>query len=195
MRKQTAVGLIAALAASAALWVFPALVFPAPGVNDAMVLADLSLPVVGAILVGSIVLLIAGLVRGWPASGPVALGAFLIGVAAAFVISLLTIGNMSNDRFMPLLFFPAPFATAGIVVLAVGLTRRTPGAVGSGLVVGGIATACLLAWMLARGAQDWLLVPYGFDVLLFIALESIVAYWIGATRSRRSSGMKPDSDT
>lgn len=56
-------------------------------------LADLTLPVVGAILAGSIAIVIVGVTRGWRSSGAVALGVFFIGVAAVFVISLLTIGN------------------------------------------------------------------------------------------------------
>jgi hypothetical protein len=47
------------------------------------------------------------------------------------------------------------------------------------LVIGGLAAAPLLAWILARGAGDWLLAPYGFDVLLLIALESAGGY-VGA---------------
>ena len=146
MAKQAVVGLIVAGVTAVALWVSPLLLFPTPGANDAIVLADLTLPVVGAILAGSIAVVIVGVTRGWRSSGAVALGVFFIGVAAVFVISLLTIGNMSNDRFMPLLFLPVPFAAVGLAALAIGLSQRTAGALGSGFVVGGIATALLLAW-------------------------------------------------
>jgi hypothetical protein len=53
--------------------------------------------------------------------------------------------------------------------------------------IGGIATALLLAWILARGSRDWLLAPYGFDVLLMIALGSAVVFLLGVT-SRQSGG-------
>jgi hypothetical protein len=42
----------------------------------------------------------------------------------------------------------------------------------------------LIAWVLARGARDWLLAPYGFDILLLIALESAVVYIAGASLRR-----------
>jgi hypothetical protein len=179
MKSMRAVGLIVALAVVVGLWVFPAIAFPNPGVNDAMVLADLTLPVVGAILLASIAVLILGNVRRWPSTAPVALGTFLIGVAVVFVISLVTFGNMSNGRFAPLLLLPVPFGLAGIVTLAVGLTHRTAGAARAGFAIGGVATALLLAWMLARGATDWLQAPYGFDVLLLVALESAIVYVSG----------------
>jgi hypothetical protein len=98
--------LIVALAITAGLWVWPALAFPNPGVNDAMTLADLTLPVVGATLLACIFALVLGYLRHWPSAAPVALGTFLVGVAMVFVIGLMTIGNMSNDRFMPLLSCP-----------------------------------------------------------------------------------------
>jgi hypothetical protein len=191
MTSLRAVGLIVAVAITVGLWVFPALAFPNPGFNDAMLLADLSLPVVGAILLASIVALILGFNRRWSSAAPVALGTFLIGVAVVFVIGLVTIGNMSDDRFAPLLFLPIPFAVIGIVALAVGLGRRTAGAVRTGLVIGGIATALLLAWMFARGARDWLLAPYGFDVLLLIALESTIVYLAGATWRQSGRELHP----
>ena len=147
-------------------------------------LADLSLPLVGVILLSSIVALVLGYGRRWSSTGPVGLGAFLIGVAIAMVIGLVTFGNMSNDRFLALLFLPVLFVPFGIVVLAVGLTVRSTGHARRGLVIGGLATALLIAWVLARGARDWLLAPYGFDVLLLIALESAVVYIAGATWRR-----------
>lgn len=184
VRTLKALGLIAAAALVAGLWVLPPLAFPSPGANDAIVLANLSLPLVGAILLASIVALILGYRRRSSSAGPVALGTFLIGVAAALVIGLVTFGNMSNDRFLALLFLPVLFVPFGIVVLAVGLTVRSVGHARRGLVIGGLATALLIAWVLARGARDWLLAPYGFDVLLLIALESAVVYIAGATWRR-----------
>jgi hypothetical protein len=181
--------LIVALAITAGLWVLPALAFPNPGINDAMTLADLTLPVVGETLLGCIVALALSYVRHWPSAGPVALGTFLIGVAMALVSGLVTIGNMSNDRFMPLLLLPLPFAVVGTVVLAFGLGRRTAGAARIGLMLGGIATALLLAWILARGSRDWLLAPYGFDVLLLILLGSAVVFVLGVTW-RQSGGTR-----
>ena len=103
---------LAALAITAGLWVWPALAFPHPGANDAMALADLSMPVVGATLLASTIAVVSGFRRHWPSAAPVALGTFLIGVALVFVISLATIGNMSNDRFMPLLFLPVQIGRA-----------------------------------------------------------------------------------
>ncbi len=184
--------LIVALAITAGLWVWPALAFPNPGINDAMTLADLTLPVVGATLLGCIVALVLGYVRHWPSAAPAALGTFLIGVAVALVIGLLTIGNISNDRFGPLLFLPVPFAVVGMLILALGLARRTTGTARSGLAIGGIATALLLAWILARGARDWLLAPYGFDVLLLVALGSAVVFLLGMTWPQSGREFHPD---
>jgi len=141
-------GLLAAVALAAGLWVLPPRAFPNPGANDAIVLADLSLPLVGAMLLASIVALIGGYRRRWSSAGPVALGTLLIGVAAALVIGLVTFGNMSNDRFLALLFLPVLFVPFGIVVLAVGLTVRSTGNARQGLVIGGLATAVLIAWVL-----------------------------------------------
>lgn len=184
VRTLRVVGLIAAAALAAGLWVLPPLAFPNPGANDAIVLADLSLPLVGALLLASIVALIGGYRRRWSSAGPVALGTFLIGVAAALVIGLVTFGNMSNDRFLALLFLPVLFVPFGIAALTVGLTAPSTGHARYGLVIGGLAAAVLIAWVLARGARDWLLAPYGFDILLLIALESAVVYLAGATWRR-----------
>lgn len=177
-------GLIAAAAIAVGLWVLPSLAFPSPGANDAITLADLSLPLVGALFLASTVALVGGYRRHWSTAGPVALGTFMIGGAAALVIGLVTFGNMSNDRFLALLFLPVLLVPFGIVVLAVGLTVRSTGQARQGLVIGGLATALLIAWVLARGARDWLLAPYGFDILLLITLESAVAYFAGATWRR-----------
>lgn len=177
-------GLIAAAALATGLWVLPALAFPKPGPNDAIALADLSLPLVGATLVALTGALIGGYRRRWASAGPVALGTFCIGAAAALVIGLVTFGNMSNDRFLALLFLPVLFTPFGIVVLAVGLTVRSTGQTGHALVIGGLGTAVLIAWVLARGARDWVLAPYGFDVLLLVTLESAVVYIAGATLQR-----------
>src|SRR5258708_26745943 len=119
-----ALGLLAAVALAAGLWVLPRRAFPNPGANDAIVLADLSLPLVGAMLLASIVTLTGGYRRRWSSAGPVALGTLFFGAAAAPLFGLLPFGKISNTPFPSLLFLPVPFVPVGIVVLAFGLTVR-----------------------------------------------------------------------
>ena len=177
-----------AVAIAIGLWEWPLLAFRNPGVNDAMTLADLTLPVVGVILLTCMVAVVFGYVRRWSAVAPVALGAFLVGVGLVFVIALVSIGNMSDDRFAPFLFLPIPFGLAGMLALIFGLTRGTLRSTRSGLVIGGIATVLLLIWILARGARDWLLAPYGFDVMLLIGLGAAVVFLLGLTKRQSDGG-------
>ncbi|HYM96264.1 MAG TPA: hypothetical protein VET26_03100, partial [Candidatus Sulfotelmatobacter sp.] len=117
------------------------------------------------------------------AAASVALGTFLIGVSCVFVIVLITVGNISDDRFGPLLFLPVLYFVAGAVILLSGSGPRA--GVRVGLAIGGAASILLLAWMLARGSRDWLAAPYGFDILLLIALEATGAYAGASTLGAR----------
>jgi hypothetical protein len=171
-------------AVAVALWIFPAVVFPAPAANDAMVLANLTLPVVAIELLGGTGLAAAGAARQRNGGGAVAMGTFFAGVAVAFGIALVAVGNMSDDRFMPLLFLPVPFVVFGIAIFAIGFARGGAGELVFGVTAGAVAAALLLGWLLIRGSRDWLLAPYGFDVFMLIALEAGLSYWLGSRRMR-----------
>jgi len=54
-----------AVAIAIGLWEWPLLAFRNPGVNDAMTLADLTLPVVGVILLTCMVAVVFGAVGVW----------------------------------------------------------------------------------------------------------------------------------
>lgn len=174
------IGSILTLAIAGALWFFPSVVFPKPGVDEAMVLADLTLPLVGVVLLADIVLVLIGNGRGWSTAAPLALGVYLLGVVLAFVVGSNSFANMAEDRFDPLFYLPGLFLVAGIVVLIVGLRRRIEGSARAGMMIGGVASALLVVWMIVRGPRDWLRAPYGFDILLLIAFVSVVVYVAGA---------------
>jgi len=54
-----------------------------------------------------------------------------------------------------------------VVALAVGLALSPPRAqLLQGAIFGVVAAAFVCAWILLRGSRDWLLAPYGFDVLV-----------------------------
>lgn len=174
------IGSIVTLAIAVGLWFFPSVLFPKPGVNEAMVLADLTLPLVGVVLLADIVLVLIGNGRGWSTAAPLALGIYLLGVVLAFVVGSNSFANMAEDRFDPLFYLPGLFLVAGIVVLIVGLRRRIEGSARAGMIIGGVASALLVVWMVVRGPRDWLWAPYGFDILLLIAFASVVVYVAGA---------------
>lgn len=174
------IGSIVTLAIAVGLWFFPSVVFPKPGVDEAMVLADLTLPLVGVVLLADIVLVLIGNGRGWSTAAPLALGIYLLGVVLAFVVGSNSFANMAEDRFDPLFYLPGLFLVAGIVVLIVGLRRRIEGSARAGMIIGGVASALLVVWMVVRGPRDWLWAPYGFDILLLIAFASVVVYVAGA---------------
>jgi hypothetical protein len=157
------------VAAAVVLWFFPLVLFPHPATNDAIALSNLEWLVVLAGLAGVVVALIR-LPRAASATR-IGLGMFLLGAAAAFVIGLFAFGNFQDDRYLPLLFFPFPTGGAGVVALAVGLAlspRRAQ--LLQGAIVGVVAAAFVCGWILERGARDWLLAPYGFDVVVLIVV-------------------------
>ena len=101
-------GAVAIVAALAILWVFPILLFPHPETNEAIWLSNLELVVLLVGLVGLVAVL--AIRREHATVMRVGLGIFLLGVAADFVIGLVTFGNMSDDRFLPLVFLPVRLA-------------------------------------------------------------------------------------
>lgn len=101
-----------------------------------------------------------------------AVGVLLVGAAIALIVGLLVFGNMSNDRFGPLLVFPPVLGLVGlvgiVVAVALGAQHRSQLVRGAGY---GLAMAFGFgAWTLVRGARDWLLAPYGLDLLLLLAV-------------------------
>jgi hypothetical protein len=150
------------------LWVFPMVLFPQPSTNEAIELSNLEWLVLLAGLAGLVVVLIR-LPRSATAAR-IGLGIFLLGAAAALVIGLLVFGNLQDDRFLPLLVLPVPIGGAGVAALAVGLALSPPrrAQVLQGVIFGLAAAVFAGAWILLRGSRDWLLAPYGFDVLVLL---------------------------
>jgi hypothetical protein len=149
------------------LWVFPMVLFPQPSTNEAIELSNLEWLVLLAGLAGLVVVLIR-LPRSATAAR-IGLGIFLLGAAAALVIGLLVFGNLQDDRFLPLLVLPVPIGGAGVVALAVGLALGPSRAqVLQGVIFGAAAAVFAGAWIVLRGSRDWLLAPYGFDVLVLL---------------------------
>ena len=159
------------LAALVAVLAFPGLVFPHPGTNDAIGLADAEWPLVGLEVAGAIFVYarFQGAVGTRLRAG---VGALLLGAAIALVVGLIVFGNLSNDRFAALLVFPPVLAFIGLagigIAAAAGIQHRPELLRGTAY---GLAFAVGFgAWTLVRGARAWLLAPYGFDLLLLLAV-------------------------
>jgi hypothetical protein len=170
-RSSTAVAWIVIFLALAWLWVFPGLMFPQPNTNDAIGLTDAEWLILLGIIGGAVgAIAVFHGARGTAVR--TALGVFLLGSAAALVVGFLVFGNTSNDRFGQLIYFPPVIALVGLIGLVVGVAAS--GAHKSELFRGalyGLAAAVIIAvWVLIRGARDWLLAPYGFDILAAILI-------------------------
>lgn len=152
-----------------AVLAFPFVVFPRPGVNDAIWLGDAEWPLLLLEIAGAVVAYAA--FRDWRgAIVRAGIGVFLFGAAVALALGLLVFGNLSDDRFAPLLFFPPVLALAGlagiVVAIAAGARHRAQLRLGAFF---GVAFAFAYgAWTLVRGANAWLHAPYGFDLMLLI---------------------------
>lgn len=169
---------------------FPLFVFPHPKTNDAIGLADAEWPLFLLELAGAVVAYVVfrgkvgALIR-------VAIGVLLLGAAISLVVGLLVFGNLSDDRFGPLLFFPPVLCLVGLAGLVVGIAAghmyRSWLLRGAGY---GIGFAFFFgAWTLVRGARAWLLAPYGFDLLLLIGVLGVGAVVLGTSPNvRRSLG-------
>jgi len=163
------------------LWVMPGVLFPRPHINEAIELAALG-PLLYLVTLGASLLSLVGVaVLGWKVEGPVGLGALLLGLAAAFVLAIVSFGNFSDDRFLPLFFTPVLAVPVGIAMVVAGLAMRSRSR-GRPLIgaARGVAAAVVVAlWLLARGATDWLQAPYGFDVYGLIAVALVVVLYLG----------------
>jgi hypothetical protein len=178
-------GLIAILVV---LWVFPIVLFSHPETNEAIWLSNLEMLLLLAGLVGLVAVLV--IRREHATVMRIALGIYLLGVAADFVIGLVAFGNMSDDRFLPLLFFPVPIGLAGLVTFVVGLglsgMRRPELFRGAGY---GLAAAAVVGiWILLRGSRDWLLAPYGFDIVVLILVIGAGVVLLGGNVRKAATG-------
>jgi hypothetical protein len=163
------------------LWLMPAL-FPHPGPNDALELSSLG-PLLYLIAIGaSLVSPVGVFAKGWKAEVLVGLGVFLIGVSGAFVLAIVAFGNFSDDRFLPLFVAPVLAAPVGIVITVVGwtITLRRRGRPLLGAAIGAAVAVVVVLWLLARGARDWLLAPYGFDVFGLISVGAVTVTFASA---------------
>ena len=182
-------GIIACLIA-VLLWVAPPALFGKPGPNDAIDLSGYGPAVLLAVLGVSLFSLIPVRKPWWSVEVPVALGSLSMGAGLSAVLGLVSFGNLQDDRFMPLFLLPWLCLPVGAAVLAIALAART-GARGNvrvavlrailGIFVIGI-------WLLARGARDWLLAPYGFDWFLIIAEAAAVLIIVSVAPNRRAGG-------
>lgn len=180
---------LAVLIALGAVLLFPSVVFPHPGTNDAIAIADAEWPLMLLEVVGAVAAY--AIFRGWRGafirSG---IGVFLFGAGVSLVVGLLVFGNLSNDRFAPLLFFPPVFGLLGlvgiVVAVASGVQFRGELLRGAGY---GLAFAVVFgAFTLRRGAADWLLAPYGFDLILLIGILGVGIVVFGLSSNLKQSG-------
>jgi hypothetical protein len=163
------------------LWVMPGALFPHPGVNDALEYSALGPLLYLLTLVASLLSLVGVGVLRWKVEGPVGLGAFWLGLAAAFVLAIVTFGNFSNDRFAALLITPVLAVPVGSALVVTSLLMRSSsrGRPLIGVVRGVVAAAVVAAWLLARGAADWLQAPYAFDIYLLITVAAAAVLFLG----------------
>lgn len=178
---------LAVLVAFVAVLAFPGAVFPHPGTNDAIGLADAEWPLLLLEVVGALIAYV--VFGGW--RGVViraGVGVLLFGAAISLVVGLLVFGNVSNDRFAPLLFFPPVFGLVGlvgmIVAVVTGAQFRSELVQGAGR---GLAGAFAFgAWTLTRGARAWLLAPYGFDLMLLLGVLGVGIVVLGTSPNLKS---------
>jgi hypothetical protein len=163
------------------LWVMPGVAFPHPGINEALELAALGPLLYLITLVAGLLSLVGVAVLGWKAEGPVGLGVFLLGLAAAFVLAIVTFGNASDDRFAPLFLTTVLAVPVGIAIVVASLAMRSRqrGRPLLGAVRGAAAAVVVAVWLLARGAADWLQAPYGFDVYGLVAVAGATVIYLG----------------
>lgn len=167
---------------------FPGIVFPHPGTNDAIGLADAEWPLVLLEMVGAVAAYVVfrGQRGAWVRA---ALGVFLLGAALSLVVGLFVFGNLSNDRYGPLLVFPPVIGLVGLVgiVIAVAAGSSYRLQLIRGAYSGGAVALGFGAWTLVRGARAWLVAPYGFDLFLLILVFGAGLVYIGTGPAVRRS--------
>jgi len=168
---------------------------PRPGVNESIELATLGPLLYLVILCAGMASLVAVAIFRWKVEGPLGLGVFLLGLAAAFVLAIARFGNFSDDRFLPLFLTPVLAVAAGTVIVVASLAMQSQrrGRLLSGAVRGAVAAGVVAVWLLARGAVDWLRAPYGFDVYGLIAVSAVTVLLLGAD-IRVLSPLRPGED-
>ena len=179
-----AVGLVLVL-----LWLMPGVLFPHPGTNDALELAYLG-PLLYLITLGASLLSLVGVaVRGWKSEALLGLGVFLFGIAAGFVLAIVTFGNFSDDRFAPLFLTPLLAVPVVVVLVVAGLVMRSGQRENRllGAVRGAVVAGVVIVWVLARGATDWLQAPYGFDIYCLITVGAAVVLFLGADARKQTN--------
>lgn len=111
------------LIAILAVMAFPLAAFPHPGTNEAIGLADAEWPLLLAEVAAVVVVYFT--VRG--EGGAIvrsSIGVFLFGAAIVLVVGLIVFGNLSDDRFAPLLFFPPLLGLLGLVGIVVSVAAQ-----------------------------------------------------------------------
>jgi hypothetical protein len=164
------------------LWIMPAVFFPHPGVNDSLEFAYLGpLMFLVTLIVGLLSLVGVG-AWGWRLEGPIGLGVFFLGVAAAFVLSIFEFGNFSDDRYAPLFLTPILSVPVGaaLIVGSLVIRSRRRGRLLVGVARAAIAAAVVVLWLLVRGAPEWLQAPYGFDTYALITVAAVALFVLGA---------------
>ncbi len=173
------VAVVLLVASVVTLWVFPIMLFRQPSLNEGIGLAAWVFPIFALLSLAAVASL---LFRSrWPAV-PISFGVYLLGVACDLIFGFFSFGNGSDDRYMPLVVLPFFVGLAGLVSLVGGVTakRRVWLHVWLGTVIG-LASAIIVGiWVLLRGARDWLLAPYGFDVTLLVVVIAVAVITIGS---------------
>jgi hypothetical protein len=182
------VALVTVAAAVVLLWLMPGALFPHPSINEAIELSAVG-PLVYVATLGAAGVSLVGLrLLGWRAEGPVGVGVFLLGLAAAFVGADVAFGNFSDDRFLPLLLTPVLAVPVGAAIVVSSLAMKsTRGRPLVGAVRGAAAAGAIAVWLAARGAADWLQAPYGFDVYALIAIAGATVLYLGVDAGSSAS--------
>ena len=175
---------LAVVLVAIALWVMPGALFAHPGANDAIQLSYLGPLVflITLVVTGLLPLVMRRLGRG--TVGSLGVGVLLLGLLPAFGTAIAVFGNFQNDRFAPLFLSPVLAVLAGsvVLVLSVGMGSSTSRERWRAVALGVGAAILVTLWILGRGAADWLLAPYGFDIYLLILLAAVSLTFLGSVR-------------